>query len=66
MASLFTVNQEAKKEDCPYTPHRLRLMIAQGRCPGVRVGNRFMINHDLLLEQIRAESMAQVTQEVPQ
>ena len=66
MASLFTVRQETKKPDCPYTEHRLRLLIAQGRCPGVRVGNRYMINHDQLLEQVRAESMAQVTQEVPQ
>ena len=60
MANLFTVNQESKKPDCPYTAHRLRLMIAQGRCPGVRVGNRFLVNHEMLIEQVRAESAAMV------
>ena len=58
MASLFTVRQEAKNPECPYTEHRLRLMIAEGTCPGVPVGNRFMINHAALMEQVNAQSIA--------
>lgn len=56
MATLYTVRQEARLPDCPFTEHRLRLMIAQGLCPGVRVGNRFMILHDALVEQVRQEA----------
>ncbi len=58
MAGLFTVRQEAKNPECPYTEHRLRLMIAQGTCPGIPVGNRFMINHAALMEQVREQSIA--------
>lgn len=58
MAKLFTVRSEAKNPECPYTEHRLRLMIAQGTCPGVRVGNRFMINHEALLRQVDTQSVA--------
>ena len=63
MASLFTVRQEVKNPECPYTEHRLRLMIAEGTCPGIRVGNRFMINHAALLEQVKAQSVANVRTE---
>lgn len=56
MATLYTVRQEAQLPDCPFTEHRLRLMIAQGTCPGVRVGNRFMVLHDALVEQVRQEA----------
>lgn len=63
MAYLFTVRQEVKNPECPYTEHRLRLMIAQGTCPGIRVGNRFMINHDALLEQVKAQSVANIKTE---
>lgn len=34
----------------------LRLMVAQGRCPGIRVGNRYMVNVPLLMEQMDRES----------
>ena len=57
---LYTVNQEAKREDCPFGAYRLRLLIAQGKCPGVRIGNRFMIDHDALVEQVRTESLRNV------
>ena len=64
MASLFTVRQEVKNPECPYTEHRLRRMIAEGTCPGVRVGNRFMINHAALLEQVNTQSVANIKMEV--
>lgn len=64
MASLFTVRQEVKNPECPYTEHRLRRMIAEGTCPGVRVGNRFMINHAALLEQVNTQSIANIKMEV--
>ena len=32
------------------TEHRLRLMVAQGVCPGIRTGNRFLVNVDALVE----------------
>ncbi len=58
MATLRTVRTEARDPECPYTEHRLRLMIAQGTCPGVQVGNRFLINHDALVAQVNAQSIA--------
>ena len=60
MATLRTVRTEARDPKCPYTEHRLRLMIAQGTCPGVQVGNRFLINHDALVAQVNAQSVANV------
>lgn len=36
--------------------HHLRIMEKQGRLPGVRVGNRFKVNLDLLVEQLNQES----------
>lgn len=32
--------------------HHLRLMVAQNLCPGIRTGNRFMVNVDALAEQL--------------
>lgn len=40
--------------------HHLRLMEKQGRLPGVRSGNRFLVNLPILLEQLDRESLAQV------
>ena len=36
--------------------HHLRIMEKQGRLPGVRVGNRFKVNLDLLVDQLNQES----------
>ncbi len=38
------------------TEHYLRILIAQGKCPGVYAGNRFLINVDALAEQLDTES----------
>ena len=32
--------------------YRLRLMVAAGTCPGIKVGNRFLINVTALAEQL--------------
>lgn len=39
--------------------HHLRLLEKQGRLPGVRSGNRFLVNTALLIEQLDRESMEQ-------
>lgn len=36
------------------TEHYLRLLVAQGKCPGIRSGNRFLVNVDALAEQLDA------------
>lgn len=36
--------------------HHLRLLVAQGRCPGLRVGNRFLVNVTALCEMLDEES----------
>ena len=63
MATLKTVRQAAQDPGCPYTEFRLRKLIAQGMCPGVRAGNRFLVNMDILVKQVNTASMAQITQE---
>lgn len=45
------------------TEHRLRLMVAQGTCPGIYVGNRFLVNVNALTELLQAESMASLKQQ---
>ena len=56
MRKLETVRKTAAMPECPFTEHRLRLMVAEGTCPGVRVGNRFLVNLDALIELVNAES----------
>lgn len=41
--------------------HHLRLLEKQGQLPGIRTGNRFKVNVDLLVEQLDRESAANVT-----
>lgn len=36
--------------------HRLRLMVAEGKCPGIRTGNRFLVNVTALAEMLDRES----------
>lgn len=43
--------------------HHLRQLIAQGKCPGIRVGNRFMVNVTALAEMLDAESRKAVMQQ---
>ncbi len=50
----LTIRQAAKNGIM--SEHFLRLLVAQGRCPGVYSGNRFLVNVDALVEQLEAES----------
>jgi len=36
--------------------HYLRILVSQGRCPGIRVGNRFMVNLPQLRAMLEAQS----------
>lgn len=36
--------------------NHLRRLVAQGKCPGIRCGNRFMVNVTALCEMLDAES----------
>lgn len=36
--------------------HHLRLLVAQGKCPGIYSGNRFLVNVKALAEQLDLES----------
>ena len=38
------------------TEHYLRQLVAQGKCPGIRSGNRFLVNVEALTEQLDTES----------
>ena len=42
------------------TEHRLRLMVAEGTVPGIKTGNRFMVNVDALVEQLDRKSRANI------
>ena len=42
------------------TEHYLRLLVAQGKCPGIYSGNRFLVNLEALAEQLDAESRQNV------
>lgn len=39
--------------------HRLRIMVAQGVCPGLQVGNRFLVNVSALAEMLDSMSRRQ-------
>lgn len=54
MATFKTIRQTAAMG--LMTEHYLRLLVAQGNCPGIRSGNRFMVNVEALAEQLDAES----------
>ena len=36
--------------------HYLRQLVAQGKCPGIKSGNRFLVNVEVLAEQLDSES----------
>ncbi len=38
------------------TEHRLRILVAQGICPGIKTGNRFLVNVDALERLLEDES----------
>lgn len=54
MATFKTIRQTAAMGFI--TENYIRLIVAAGRCPGIRVGNRFMVNVEALAEQLDKES----------
>ena len=54
MATFKTIRQTAAMGFI--TENYIRLMVAEGRCPGIRVGNRFMVNVEALAQQLDKES----------
>ena len=52
--NMLTIRQTAKRG--PLSEYRLRLMEKQGRLPGIYSGNRFLINYELLLDQLNRQS----------
>lgn len=36
--------------------HHLRILVAKGECPGIKTGNRFLINNEALSEMLEAQS----------
>lgn len=49
-----TVRQVAKTLKIP--EHLVRSLVAQGSCPGIYSGNRFLVNVNALVEQLETES----------
>ena len=43
--------------------HRLRILVAQGKCPGVYSGTRFLVNVNRLIELLDQESMEAVKED---
>lgn len=54
MARFYTIRQTAATGILP--ENRIRIMVAEGSCPGIRSGNRFLVNLDALAEMLDAES----------
>ena len=56
-----TVRQAAKELNFP--EHRIREMVKQGTCPGIYSGTRFLVNLDMFVEQLDAESCRNIKTE---
>lgn len=54
MNQFKTIRQTAAMGVLP--EHRLRILVAQKDCPGFYAGNRFLVNVDLLIEQLNRRS----------
>lgn len=50
MPEFKTIRQTAATGILP--EHRLRIMVAQGVCPGIQTGNRFFVNVTALAEML--------------
>lgn len=54
MTQFKTIRQTAALGILP--EYRSRIMAAQGNCPGIKSGNRYLVNVNALVEQLEAES----------
>lgn len=57
----MTIRETARTKIVP--EHYLRLMVAQGKCPGIYAGKKFIVNYGMLVEQLNAESRKAVAQQ---
>lgn len=55
MNEFKTIRQVAAMGILP--DHRLRIMVKEGKCPGIIMGNRFLINVTLLNKMLEDESL---------
>ena len=58
MLEFRTIRQTAATGILP--EYRLRLMVVEGICPGIKTGNRFLINVPALAEMLDAKSRKEV------
>ena len=42
--------------------HHLRIMLKQGRLPGIFTGNTFKVNYNMLIDQLNSESKIKITE----
>lgn len=61
MPEFKTIRQTA--ETGLVSEHHLRQLVAQGKCPGIRSGNRFLVNVAALCEMLDTESRKAVIQQ---
>lgn len=54
MAEFKTIRETAKTG--LLSQYRLRILVANGQCPGIYAGNRFLVNVTALSEMLEAQS----------
>ena len=62
MATFKTIRQTAATGII--TENYLRQLVARGECPGIRSGNRFLVNVSALCEKLESESRKAVKKDV--
>ena len=58
MSTFKTIRQVAALGVLP--EYRIRLLVAQGKCPGIYAGNRFLVNVEALAEMLDQQSRGAV------
>lgn len=58
MVNFKTVRQTAATGILP--EYQIRLLVAAGKCPGIKAGNRFLVNVEALAEMLETESRKNV------
>ena len=62
MSTFKTIRQVAALGVLP--EYRIRLLVAQGKCPGIYAGNRFLVNVGALVEMLDQQSRRAVKSNV--
>lgn len=52
--NVTTIHKAAQMPEVPLSEWQIRCMVKSGECPGFRVGNRFYVHVDQLLEKLDA------------